>query len=251
MNVIEKLHRLYKIASYNRDWLKFIPLFANKDASRTERFRLRNGQVLEVPRDARFILNEIYLDRVYDVPTIKFAQLRHVLDLGANVGLFATYIASQNPKATIYCFEPAASNYQDLCINVQRNNVNARLFQSAVSLQDSKGYLSHRGTSVEYALVDESEGSTEEVMCVPFDKVFSLCGVDRFDLLKVDIEGHEKSLFEAASDDFLRKFDHLIVEWHYSLDELEVLADRLRGVGFNAKTFVIEGHMRFLYASKL
>ena len=150
MKIIDKILRLYNIASYNRDWLKFIAPFAPKGSSRTECFRLRNGQALHVPRDARFILNEIYLDKVYDVPGIEPARLRHVLDLGANVGLFATYIASLNPQTTIYCFEPAKSNFEDLQLNVDRNRVNARLFPAAVSNQEGRGFLSHRGSSVEF-----------------------------------------------------------------------------------------------------
>lgn len=249
MKLIEMPRRLCHIAAYNRDWLKFLPPFANRGSSRTECFRLRNGQVLEVPRDARFILNEIYLDKVYDVPGIDPSRLRHVLDLGANVGLFATYISSLNPQATIYCFEPAKSNYDDLQVNVNRNRVNARLFPSAVSNKEGKGFLSHQGSSVEFALVESAEDNTEEVGCVSFESVFPLCGVERFDLLKLDIEGHEKTLLEGASDDLLRRFDKMIVEWHYSWEELQTLAERLRGIGFTAEPFIIAGHMRFLYAS--
>ena len=72
--------------------------------------------------------------------------------------------------------------------------------------------------------------------------------MERFDLLKLDIEGHEKNLLDGASDELLRKFDHMIVEWHHSWEELQALAERLRRIGFQAEPLLIEGHMRFLYA---
>lgn len=250
IHMLSKLIRLSKIAAYNRDWQKYLPFLGGDSDQETQTFRLRNGQVVEVKSDARFILNEIYLDKVYDIlgEGADYSQLGSVLDLGANVGLFATYVSSRNSRATTYCFEPAAVNYRILQRNIQRNTVNAKIFQLAVSVDEGLGHLSHRGSSVEYALVDGGNDNTEEVQCVAHEQVFSLCGVERFDLLKVDIEGHEKPLFNAASDDWLRRFDRMIVEWHYSWEELVALAERLRHIGFDAEPVLIEGHMRFLRA---
>jgi FkbM family methyltransferase len=248
MTLLKKFARLPQVAAYNRDWYRYLPLPGSGN-NETEEFRLRNGQVVEVKRDARFILNEIYLDRVYDLPGVPYSCLTHILDLGANIGLYATYVASLNPHATLHCFEPAKSNYEILERNIRRNRVNARLYESAVSVNTGVGFLSHKGSSVEYALVDSADEVTEEVQCVALDSVFERCGVARFDLLKIDIEGHEKSLIEGASDDWFRRFDHLIMEWHYSQAELEVVAERLRLIGFEAEPVLIQGHMQFLRAS--
>lgn len=249
--ILRKLARIPGVAAYNRDWHKYLkpPAIGAEDSIAT--FRLRNGQVLEVKNDARFVLNEIYLDRVYDMPGVDYQNLTNVLDLGANIGLYATYISSLNPNATIYCFEPAADNFRILERNIHRNRVNAKLFQAAVSTEDGSGFLSNERSSVEYSLVEHSGDSTEEVQCVGLDQVFSLCEVERFDLLKIDIEGHEKVLLEKAKDDWLLRFDHLIIEWHFSWEEMDTVAQRLRAIGFNAEKVLIEKHMRFLRASQV
>ena len=251
MKILKKLARLPRVAAYNRDWRKYLKVPAVDADHSVETFRLRNGQVLQVKNDARFILNEIYLDRVYDMPGVSYSKLINVLDLGANVGLYATYVSSQNPTATIYCFEPSNSNYQILKYNIRRNNVNAKLYQAAVSVEKGTGFLSKQKSSVEYSLVNQPDVHTEEVQCVGLDQIFSLCGVERFDLLKIDIEGHEKILLENASDEWLLHFDHLIIEWHYSWEELERVAQRLRAIGFETEKVLLEKHMRFLRASRV
>ena len=152
--IMKKLARLPRVAAYNRDWHKYFQAFAGADKGSVETFRLRNGQILELKPDARFILNEIYLDRVYDLPGTAYSQLTHVLDLGANVGVYAAFVCAQNPDARIYCFEPASNNYQILARNVQRNQINATLYQAAVSVEAGDGFLSQQMSSVEYTLVE-------------------------------------------------------------------------------------------------
>lgn len=249
MEFIKKLARLPRVVAYNLDWYRYLPFAGKANSGVVERFRLRNGQVLDVKRDGRFVLNEIYLDRVYDLPNVSYSGLRHILDLGANIGLFATYVASQNPLATVHCFEPSADNFALLKRNVERNLVNARLYQTAVAVNEGVGLLSRRGSSVEYGLVEQADDTTEEVKCIAMDRVFELCGTERFDLAKIDIEGFEKQLIDAASDEWLRRFDHLMMEWHHSRDELESIGKRLRGIGFEAEPIYEDGQMPFLRAS--
>lgn len=249
--IMKKLARLPRVAAYNRDWHKYFQAFAGADKGSIETFRLRNGQILELKPDARFILNEIYLDRVYDLPGTAYSQLTHVLDLGANVGVYAAFVCAQNPDARIYCFEPASNNYQILARNVQRNQINATLYQAAVSVEAGDGFLSQQMSSVEYTLVESPDTHTEQVRCVGLDQVFTLCGVERFDLIKIDIEGHEKILLENASDEWLLRFDRMIVEWHYSWRELETLMQRLQALGFRAEQVSPEENMKFLRASQV
>jgi len=251
MKILNKISRLVKIASYNRDWCHYLLRHSVCDNGKIEQFQLRNGQILEVKREARFILNEIYLDKVYDFSGVVYSSLRSILDLGANVGLFATYIAALNPLAAIYCFEPSTMNYRILCRNIERNKINAKTFQMAVSVNDGPGYLSLKDSSTEYTLVDIPDKNTENVKRVNFEQVFSLCGVERFDLLKCDIEGHEKLLLDNANNDLLLRFNHLIVEWHHTWEELEALVDHLRKIGFDAKPLLIDDHMQLLTARLL
>lgn len=250
------LKRLVKIAAYNRDWPHYV-----LDKLRSEkpgdllRFRLRNGQQVTLPYETRFLLNEIYLDRVYDSSIVNYADCQTVLDLGGNVGLYALYVSSRNPRAKIFSFEPASGNLALLRQNLQQNPANAaqiKVLPFAVGGQNGAVTLSLEGTPAEYALVDDAKSGarTEQVRCVDLAGVFELCNVDEFDLVKVDIEGAEAALFNAATDAELRRFKTLVLEWHYSWEELEALAARFRAVGFDAKPMLVDGHMRFLHARR-
>jgi hypothetical protein len=58
MALLKKLVRLSHVAPYNRYSNRYLPLPGSGN-NETEEFRLRNGQVVEVKRDARIILNEM------------------------------------------------------------------------------------------------------------------------------------------------------------------------------------------------
>jgi FkbM family methyltransferase len=204
-------------------------------------YRLRNGQSILVNDDARFTLNEIYLDRIYDVPGADISSCRSVLDIGANVGIFALYVASRAPEATIHCFEPQSSNFELLRRNLARAGIRATGHQLAVSASSGAGYLSLRGSSVEYSLGTAGDQS-EKVECVEWDDLFRLAGLDCFDFVKMDIEGAERDILAACSDKQLRRMRALSLEWHHSTEELEALADRFRGLGFDAQAHFVGDH---------
>ena len=48
-----------------------------------------------------------------------------ILDIGANVGIVARYLAHRFPTATIHSFEPIPENYRLLCLNAAGSNVTA------------------------------------------------------------------------------------------------------------------------------
>jgi FkbM family methyltransferase len=202
-------------------------------------FRLRNGQTIALKPDVRFTLNEIYLDQVYDVPGVDFAGCRSVLDLGANMGIFALYVESKSPVAIVHCFEPEASNYEVLERNLAANRARARPYHLALSTACGTEHLSLEGSSAEYAL-GRAEGRTQAVECVDWTRLHAVTGVERFDFVKMDIEGAELPILEATSDDELRRIGALSLEWHHSQEKLRALAERLRGLGFEVVAKMVQ-----------
>ena len=154
------LKRLAEIARYNRDWhLYVLGRFSPPKDGEVLNFRLRNGQRLALKSETRFLLNEIYLDRVYDLPGVDYSKCTKVLDLGGNVGLFALYVASRNARAEIYSFEPSSENLSLLRRNLEANPEHARRikvlpFAVGSSCKTVPLYLS--GTPAEYSTVGES-----------------------------------------------------------------------------------------------
>jgi FkbM family methyltransferase len=219
------LRRLVQLTRYNRDWPRYIwSKYQPPQGHDLLTFRLRNGQTVTTRADARFILNEIFLDRVYDV-------------------------LSRAPEAIVYCFEPSAQNFALLQRNIHQNNAPAKAFKLAVGASNTMAFLSLAGASVEYSL-SEAGPATEQVECVDLWRVFELTGVDTFDFVKIDIEGAERELLSASSDDLLKRMNALSLEWHHSWKELEALAERFRAVGFRAEPVRLHGHILYLRAAR-
>jgi FkbM family methyltransferase len=242
------VRRLFDLIRYNRDWPRYLRgRFTRPGRDSLSTFRLRNGQTVAVRSEGRFILNEIYLDRVYEVPGVDLTRCRSVLDVGGNVGLFALYVASRAPQAHIHCFEPDPKNFEILERNLALNKVHAKAYRVAVSTTCGVGHLTAQGNSFERSL-GNAGASTIAVDCIDWDHIFSLTAVDRFDFVKIDIEGHEREILAACSDSQLRRIGALSLEWHHGVDELETLAHRLRGIGFDAKLEIQAGNTRYLKA---
>lgn len=199
--------------------------------------------------DARFTLNEIFIDRVYDAYGIDYSSLQNILDIGANMGIYALYAASKAPQATIHCFEPCAENFEILSSNISTNAIHAKPYKLAVSNMCGVGHLEKDTSSVEYSL-GEAKPTSEEVECIDLSKVFELSKVDTFDFMKMDIEGAEREVFNSSADHLLTRIKALAIEWHHSWEELESLAERFRRLGFTANPMILQGHIRYLVAKQ-
>jgi FkbM family methyltransferase len=243
------LKRLYGLIKYNRDWFPYLlRRYQHSSDGRLTAYRLRNGQTVTLKNDGRFILNEIFLDRVYDVPGTDISSCRSVLDVGANVGVFALYMASRAPEATIHCFEPGSSNFEILQRNLTRAGIRATVHKLAMSASPGAGYLTLQGTSVEYSL-GAAGNHSEKVECVDWANALRLAGVECFDFVKMDIEGTEREILTACTDAQLQQMRVLSLEWHHSREELEALAARFRGLGFDTQAQIFGDH-RYLKARR-
>jgi FkbM family methyltransferase len=240
------LGRLYGLARYNRDWPMYLWHRYSTPGSGLATYRLRNGQTITLKPDVRFTLNEIYLDRAYDVPGVDFATCGSVLDLGANVGIFALYVASRS-KAVVHCFEPESSNFALLEQNLRANHSTARAYRLALSTRCGSAPLYFGPTAAEHGL-GVREGPSEVVECVDLDLLFARTGVERFDFVKMDIEGAEREVLLACTDEQLRRMGALSLEWHHSAPELEELARRLRSLRFEVSAQPTGGRGRLLKA---
>ncbi|MEW6471859.1 MAG: FkbM family methyltransferase [Actinomycetota bacterium] len=131
-----------------------------------------------------------------------------VVDIGAYIGVVTVLLASLCPKGHVYAFEPVAENFVHLTGNVAANgldNVTAQrvaLFDrdGEVNFEYEPGYPggSHVGTA----------GAA--VPSVRFDTWARQAGIDRLDLVKLDVEGVELAVLEGAAET-LRRFRPILV----------------------------------------
>jgi FkbM family methyltransferase len=139
------------------------------------------------------------------------------VDGGANFGIY-TVLASQlvGDSGRVLSFEPAAESFPILKHNVELNKMsNVKLFNLAISDKEENTRFYHIDNAPNsYSLGSDvnSETNFEEVQTTTLDKVLSDEGIERVDLIKLDVEGAEELVLQGARSLFSRMRPTLILE---------------------------------------
>jgi FkbM family methyltransferase len=177
----------------------------------------RHGLMLYHPMDA-------YIGRSFDLygefsegEVILFRQLVHpgavVLDIGANIGAHTLYFArAVAPGGAVIAYEPQRVIHQMLCANLALNGVtNVRALLAGAGRERGIAQV----PVLDYAAANNfggislgMGGPSEPVEIVPVDAL----GVQRCDLLKIDVEGMEDEVLAGATETIARFRPVLYVE---------------------------------------
>ena len=126
------------------------------------------------------------------------------VDAGANVGYFTALAAScMGPSGRVFSFEPQPQSFRKLSAMIERNRLHqVSAFQCGLSSAEGELplYLAPEDDGEQNATM-VAHGAARRVV-VPV-KTLDQCArdfnIDRIDLLKVDVEGHEPQLFKGAA----------------------------------------------------
>jgi FkbM family methyltransferase len=182
------------------------------DGTRIEHPRGRDG-LLEA-------LTEVWLDRTYTAGFYYPADGDVIVDVGANVGIFAIQMALQNRHCHVVALEPFAENFKYLKENVARA-CPGRVTCCEVALGAGFGHgaMQAKGSrSLDHVLRVDA-GATNGTSVIPLAGLFDLAGsdsakTDEIAFLKVDIEGSERDAFAGAPPELLRRFKRIAMEYH-------------------------------------
>ena len=133
-----------------------------------------------------------------------------VLDIGANVGLFSLVGAeAAGPNGIILAFEPNPVTHTTLLRNLSLNGVgNIRTFPVALSdhpgrirLSVPKEVRAQFSYGDSYLSIDPSthDDPMAQIECKRLDDVLADQGIDRVDLIKIDVEGAEYLCLKGAT----------------------------------------------------
>jgi FkbM family methyltransferase len=154
------------------------------------------------------VFREVFLAREYD---IGLGEPSFIIDAGAHIGLASLFFARRYPNATIAAIEAEPSNFALLCRNV-RHLGNIRPVRAALwSHRTSLRIENPDAETWSFRVAVGSGGDLVPAMTV--DDVVSMFGVDRVDVLKLDIEGAEREVLSTAAS-WIDRTDALIVELH-------------------------------------
>ncbi len=135
-----------------------------------------------------------------------------IVDCGANIGCSVLWFNARYPKAHIVAVEPAPDNFELLSANCAGLDVDLR--QAGVSAADGRSHLRDTGGGG-MAYRTEVDGEGPEIAMLSIQSLIASKAAERYALflLKIDIEGAEKTLFNENSAT-LAEFPLIILEPH-------------------------------------
>jgi FkbM family methyltransferase len=185
-------------------------------------------------RTTQYIYDEIFVGGVYDHPHIKLPERATIIDVGANIGLFAIWAARKHRPRTILAYEASPTTHEHLVENVARYVDSAVTAATCVNLAVSREagrelvlhqppWVSGLGTILDGTTlpwIDELRGKgelhTHKVRSTTISHEMAAHGLAAVDLLKVDVEGHFMEVLEGIAPADMAKVRNIVLEAEYA-----------------------------------
>jgi FkbM family methyltransferase len=181
-----------------------------------------------------WVLEEIFAEGEYAmVPDDVVSSTGVVIDLGANIGLSVRYWLKRWPACRVIAVEPHPENAK-LCVLNTKDPTSVRgcrVIEACVAATRGTGSLTTTDGDWAHKLAAGEDAGSQFVQVITMQDVLDgLPGGVMVDLLKCDIEGAEREVFDAC-DDWIRRIRCLVVEVHppYSLQALRDSIQRAGG----------------------
>lgn len=261
-----QLSRLFRVSDEKRSALHNLWVKSGFIAGASPVRYQGRGFFLEMPTEfqntADVIVNdlrEIYLENRYTA-LFPFGCLINdgdvVLDCGANIGAFAIYAASLGRNVRVLAFEPERATFETLCRNVESNGLSNQVqcFPYGVAasdgffrlLKNEKCFTMHKLATPEQSVASDVTPATGEqiVRCVTIDQIMDEISGERCNVIKMDIEGAERSALRGAVKTIRHYRPRLTIAAYHLLNDPFVLSVIVKEILSDYNILVSpEGHL--------
>jgi len=203
----------------------------------TSKLHVRSGGSSDIK-----VFDQIFLEKEYQ-PLVDLVQKRHsgnpvkfIIDAGTNVGYTSVFLKSIYPDAALVCIEPSTANAKQIEKNFQLNNIsNYHVIEAG--LWSKNCWLTLKANDLNDAdwgfYVVESE-TESDLKAVTLQSLLEENSWPVVDILKIDIEGSEKELFndEGAIKSILSKTRFIAMEIHDQVADRKEIYKVLQSAGF-------------------
>ena len=185
--------------------------------------RLRNGMVIyHDPTDNigdafyEIFVRQCYTDGNFYQPDSHDV----VFDLGANIGVFALYLASSAFGIQIHCFEPSADALTRLLKNVAANGLTSSVHAYPFALFNeccTRELLDAWSTACKSFFFNPNTWSSQGssiANCITLAEALKIAGVQTVDFIKMDVEGAEVEVIESLDFETWKQLRKLAIEYH-------------------------------------
>tara|TARA_B110000483_G_C18206318_1_gene547814 strand:+ start:2180 stop:2971 length:792 start_codon:yes stop_codon:yes gene_type:complete len=139
---------------------------------------------------------------------------KFIIDAGANAGYASIYFLNKYPNANIIAIEPDLKNFNLLQKNCDRY-INFKSLKSAIWINNNYVKIQNPNAgSTAFQIIESDNIDSDSFSAITIDAVLKGSSFEYIDILKIDIEGVEKTLFEKGNFNWLNKVHVLIIELH-------------------------------------
>lgn len=160
---------------------------------------------------------QVFIKQEYDFDVKKPPRI--IVDAGANIGLASIYFANKFQDSLVIAVEPEDSNFAILEKNIAPYEniipIHGALWSENKELDlvdpglGKWGFMTQGNDNGEESLGDKCH----RVNGMTVDRIMAEHGIESIDILKIDIEGAEREIFDDPSN-WIGRVDSLIVELH-------------------------------------
>jgi FkbM family methyltransferase len=193
-----------------------------------------------------FLYREIFADSAYLRDGITLPPQAVVVDVGANIGMFALRAARQSPGARIIAVEPVSELAEAIGINAELHDIDVTVLCSAMGNSNGeidftfyphnsvmsgrfadpeadvavlKGYLltapdAQDGKPLDRMVAGRLDAEPRRVPVTTLAKAAAEHGLDRIDLLKIDVEKAEMEVLDGVGDALWPRVGQVVMEVH-------------------------------------
>ncbi len=216
--------------------------------------------------ETRFVHREVFTERCYLQHGIALHDGDCVFDVGANIGLAAIFFHQERKGVRVFAFEPSPAAVECLKANIELHGVNARVFACGLWRESGVGdltfYPANTAASGFYADAETDRATTRTYMvnsgisprgadryleilfrkttipCPlrPLSEIIDEEGVERIDLLKINVEKSEREVLAGIEARHWGSIRQVVVEVSDEFGGLGEVRRLLEEHGFEVTT---------------
>lgn len=240
-----------------------VEIYSNEELLYTKDFRIKNVNV-EKPvlrtknniSPSYYNYTEFFIEKIYD-KYLSGKKFDTVVDVGANTGIWIEYINYYFNPSKVYAIEPNAQALKILRDTYTNGEVT--IIDKALSNKDGEleFFVDPNNSTISSAEKYGYLTQTYKVPSISFKTMVKQYGIEKIDLLKVDIETGEYDLFESLDKNDLDIINNMLIEYHIGggfvnrdMKDVKTILALLRGAGFKYKMTTEFSGGNFIFASK-
>jgi FkbM family methyltransferase len=187
-------------------------------------------------RDTRYIYDEIFVNQIYYHQEMRVSKHPTVMDVGANIGLYAVWAHRRYQPKDIYCYEASPRTFPYLKSNVEglvdAETTKVHIFNRALARSGGETITLHQSPLVSgiSTLLDKSKVRwvqqlsasrdliTHDVVTSTVSAEMAASQISAIDILKIDVEGYFMEVLRGIAEPDFERIRNIVVEIDYSAE---------------------------------